>query len=56
MVQLYPGYVHEKSLRVSLRAYILDGVLTAHEIQCSSRKINGMLLKLDFEKAYDSVS
>jgi hypothetical protein len=36
---------------------ILDGVVTLHETvhELHSKKLNGVLLKLDFEKAYDKV-
>jgi hypothetical protein len=36
---------------------ILDGVVTLHEIvhELHSKKLNGVILKLDFEKAYDKV-
>jgi hypothetical protein len=36
---------------------ILDGVVTLHETvhELHSRKLNGVILKLDFEKAYDKV-
>jgi hypothetical protein len=36
---------------------ILDGVLTLHETvhELHSKKLNGVILKLDFEKAYDKV-
>ena len=37
--------------------YILDGVVILHEIlhELHKNKINGVILKLDFEKAYDKV-
>jgi hypothetical protein len=36
---------------------ILDGVVTLHETvhELHSKKLNGVILKLDFEKAYDKV-
>jgi hypothetical protein len=36
---------------------ILDGVVTLHETvhELHSKKFNGVILKLDFEKAYDKV-
>jgi hypothetical protein len=36
---------------------ILDSVVTLHETvhELHSKKLNGVLLKLDFEKAYDKV-
>jgi hypothetical protein len=36
---------------------ILDGVVTLHEVvhELHSKKLNGVILKLDFEKAYDKV-
>jgi hypothetical protein len=36
---------------------ILDGVVTLHETvhELHSKKLNGVMLKLDFEKAYDKV-
>jgi hypothetical protein len=36
---------------------ILDGVVSLHEIvhELHSKKVNGVMLKLDFEKAYDKV-
>jgi hypothetical protein len=36
---------------------ILDGVVTLHETvhELHSKKLNGVILKLDFEKAYDNV-
>jgi hypothetical protein len=36
---------------------ILDGVVTLHEMvhELHSKKLNGVILKLDFEKAYDNV-
>jgi hypothetical protein len=36
---------------------ILDGVVTLHETvhELRSKKLNGVILKLDFEKAYDKV-
>jgi hypothetical protein len=36
---------------------ILDGVVTLHEAvhELHSKKLNGVILKLDFEKAYDKV-
>jgi hypothetical protein len=36
---------------------ILDGVVSLHEIvhELHSKKLNGVILKLDFEKAYDKV-
>jgi hypothetical protein len=36
---------------------ILDGVVTLHETvqELHSKKLNGLILKLDFEKAYDKV-
>jgi hypothetical protein len=35
---------------------ILDGVVTLHETvhELHSKKLNGVILKLDFEKAYDN--
>lgn len=37
--------------------YILDGVVILHEVlhELKLRKIKGIILKLDFEKAYDKV-
>jgi hypothetical protein len=37
--------------------YIQDGVVTLHETvhELHSKKLNGIILKLDFEKAYDKV-
>jgi hypothetical protein len=36
---------------------ILDGVVTLHETihELHSKKLNGVILKLDFEKTYDKV-
>jgi hypothetical protein len=36
---------------------ILDGFVTLHETvyELHSKKLNGVILKLDFEKAYDKV-
>jgi hypothetical protein len=36
---------------------ILDGVATLHETvhELHSKKLNGVILKIDFEKAYDKV-
>jgi hypothetical protein len=36
---------------------ILDGVVTLHEIvhDLRSKKLNGVILKIDFEEAYDKV-
>jgi hypothetical protein len=36
---------------------IIDGVVTLHETvqELHSKKLNGLILKLDFEKAYDKV-
>jgi hypothetical protein len=38
--------------------YILDGVVVLHETihELKRRKQNGVILKLDFEKAYDKVN
>jgi len=38
--------------------YIVDGAVMLHEIihELSSKKLEGVILKLDFEKAYDSIS
>lgn len=40
------------------RRFILDGVVVIHEVMhhLRSRKREGIILKLDFEKAYDKVS
>jgi hypothetical protein len=40
------------------RRYILDGVVVLHETihELKRRKQNGIILKLDFEKAYDKVN
>jgi hypothetical protein len=37
--------------------YILDGVVTLHETnhEMHCKKLNGVILKIDFEKAYDKV-
>jgi hypothetical protein len=37
---------------------IMDGVLTLHEIlhDVKCKKKDGLILKLDFEKAYDNIS
>jgi hypothetical protein len=37
--------------------YILDGVVTLHETihEMHRKKLNGVILKIDFEKAYDKV-
>jgi uncharacterized protein (DUF2132 family) len=37
--------------------YILDGVVTLHEIvhELHRKKMNGAVLKIDFEKSYDKV-
>jgi hypothetical protein len=37
--------------------YILDGVVTLHETvhELHRKKMNGVILKMDFEKAYDKV-
>jgi hypothetical protein len=41
-----------------LGRYILDGVLIIHEVlhELCSKKKKGIVLKLDFEKAYDKVN
>jgi hypothetical protein len=38
--------------------YIMDGVLSLHEIihEVKQRKQNGVIFKVDFEKAYDKVN
>jgi hypothetical protein len=40
-----------------LGRYILDGVIILHEVlhELRVRKKSGVILKLDFEKAYDKV-
>jgi hypothetical protein len=40
------------------RRYILDGVVVIHEVlhELAKHKQSGIILKLDFEKAYDKVS
>jgi hypothetical protein len=40
------------------RRYILDGVVVIHEVihELVKNKQSGIVLKLDFEKAYDKVS
>jgi hypothetical protein len=37
---------------------IMDGVLSLHEIlhETKRKKMDGIILKLDFEKAYDKIS
>jgi hypothetical protein len=37
--------------------HILDGVITLHETvhEMHQKKMNGVILKIDFEKAYDKV-
>ena len=38
--------------------YIVDGVVMLHEIvhKLKCKKMQGVLFKIDFEKAYDSIS
>jgi hypothetical protein len=43
--------------RFLLRLLILDGVVTLHEMihEMHRKKLNRVILKIDFEKAYDKV-
>jgi hypothetical protein len=57
------NYVAERVVRPSQAAFmqgrnILDGVVVLHEAvhELHTKKMNGVILKLDFEKAYDKVN
>ena len=57
--QLYSKEYSQPKIKIlSCDRYILEGVVVLHETihELKRKKQNGILLKLDFEKAYDKVS
>jgi len=57
--QLYSKEYSQPKIKIlSCDRYILEGVVVLHETihELKRKKQNGILLKLDFEKAYDKVN